>query len=74
MKSVGMGEAKKMVTFMALGGIAIASWYELKNFETWEDLEEFFKKTWCIKLNHLMPLHGHVRLFNVNRVTYKNTL
>ena len=35
MKSVGMGEAKKMATFMALGGIATASWYELKNFETW---------------------------------------
>ena len=51
MKSVGMGEAKKMATFMALGGIATASWYELNNFETWEDLEESFKKTWCIKLN-----------------------
>ena len=51
MKSVGMGEAKKMATFRALGGIATASWYELKNFETWEDLEESFKKTWCIKLN-----------------------
>ena len=32
MKSVGMGEAKKMATFMALGGIATASWYELKKF------------------------------------------
>ena len=40
-----------MATFMALGGIATASWYELKNFETWGDLEDSFKKTWCIKLN-----------------------
>ena len=29
MKSVGMGEAKKMATFMALGGIATASRYRL---------------------------------------------
>ena len=36
MKSVGMGEAKKMSTFMALGDIATASWYELKDFETWK--------------------------------------
>ena len=28
MKSVGMGEAKKMATFMAISGIAPASWYE----------------------------------------------
>ena len=46
-----MGEAKKIATFMALGGIATALCYELKNFETWKDLEESFKKTWCIKLN-----------------------
>ena len=46
MKSVKMGEAKKMATFIALGGIATASWYELKSFETQEDLEDSFKKTW----------------------------
>ena len=31
MKSVGMGEAKEMATFRAFGGIATASWYEVKN-------------------------------------------
>ena len=38
-----------MATFMALNGIATALWYEVKNFETWEELEESFKKTWYIK-------------------------
>ena len=41
-KSVGMGEAKKMATFMLLGGIATASWYEHKDFKAWEELEESF--------------------------------
>ena len=51
MKSVGMGEAKRIATFIALGGIATASWFEREDFKTWEALEESFKKTWCIKLN-----------------------
>ena len=38
-----MGKAKKMATFMALGGIATASQYEHKDFETWEDLKNLSK-------------------------------
>lgn len=50
-ESLGMGEAKKMAIFIALGGIATASWYEHKEYKTWEELEETLKKTWFIKIN-----------------------
>ena len=51
MKSVGMTEPKRMATFIALGGIATASWFERESFSLWAELEDAFKKTWCIKLN-----------------------
>ena len=51
MKSVGMTEPKQMATFIALGGIATASWFERESFSLWSELEDAFKKTWCIKLN-----------------------
>ena len=63
-----------MATYMALGGIATASWYELQNFEFWKDLEDSNKKTWCINLNPSDTIAQQLRLFNVKRVTYKNTL
>ena len=50
-KSVWLRKDKKMAIFMVLGGIATSSWNECKDFESWEDLEETLKKTWCIKLN-----------------------
>ena len=40
-----------MATFIALGGIATASWFERESFSSWAELEDAFKKTWCIKLN-----------------------
>ena len=51
MKSVGMTEPKQMATFIALGGIATALWFERKSFSSWMELEDAFKKTWCTKLN-----------------------
>ena len=51
MKSVGMGKAKLIATFIALGSIATASWFEWEDFKTWEALEDLFKKMWCIKLD-----------------------
>ena len=51
MKSIGMTEPKQMATFIALGGIATASWFERGSFVSWANLEDAFKKTWCIKLN-----------------------
>ncbi len=51
MKSVGMTEPKRMATFVALGGIATASWFKRESFSSWAELEEAFKKTWCMKLN-----------------------
>ena len=50
MKSEGMMEPKRMATFVALGGIATALWFERESFTSWAKLEEAFKKTWCIKL------------------------
>ena len=44
MKSVGKREAKRIATFIALGGIATASWFEQEDFKTWEALEDLFKK------------------------------
>ena len=32
-KSVGMGDTKKMTTFIKLGGITTSSWYEHKDFK-----------------------------------------
>ena len=46
-----MTEPKQMATFIALGGIATASWFERESFVSWANLEDAFKKTWCIKLN-----------------------
>ena len=51
MKSVGMTEPKQMATFIALGGIATALWFERESFSSWAELKDAFKKTWCIKLN-----------------------
>ena len=51
MKSVGMTEPKQMATFIVLGGIATALWFERESFSSWAELENTFKKTWCIKLN-----------------------
>ena len=51
MKSVGMTEPKRMATFVALGGIATALWFERESFSSWAELEEAFKKTWCMNLN-----------------------
>ena len=51
MKSIGMTEPKQMATFIALSGIATASWFERESFVSWANLEDAFKKTWCIKLN-----------------------
>ena len=45
MKSVGMTEPKKMATFIALGGIATALWFERESFSLWAELEDAFKKT-----------------------------
>ena len=62
-----------MAAFKAFGSIATASWYKHKDFETWEHLEESLK-TWCIKLTHMMPLQWQFRLFNVKKITSKNSL
>ena len=43
MKSVGVGEAKKIATFIALGGIATTSWFEQEDFKTLKALEELLK-------------------------------
>ena len=51
MKSVGMTEPKHLATFIALGGIAIALQFERESFSLWAELEDTFKKKWCIKLN-----------------------
>ena len=40
-----------MATFIALGSIATASWFERESFVSWANLEDAFKRTWCIKLN-----------------------
>ena len=53
MKSVGITEPKQMATFIALGGIATALWFEKESFSLQAELEDAFKKTWCIKLNLL---------------------
>ena len=50
MKSIGMTEPKQIATFIALGGIATASWFERESFVSWANLEDAYKKTWCIKL------------------------
>ena len=42
-----------MATFIALGSIATASWFERESFSLWAELEDAFKKTWCINLNPL---------------------
>ena len=51
MKSIEVTEPKQMATFIALGVIATASWFERESFVSWANLEDAFKKTWCIKLN-----------------------
>ena len=51
MKSVGMTEPKQMATFIALGGIATALWFERESFSSWMELEDAFKKTLCTKFN-----------------------
>ena len=53
MKSVGMTEPKQLATFIALGGIATALRFERESFSLWVELEDAFKKTWCMKLNPL---------------------
>ena len=45
MKSVGMTEPKQMATFIALGIIATALWFERESFSLWAELEDAFKKT-----------------------------
>ena len=45
MKSVGMTEPKQMATFIALGGIATASWFDKESFVSWADLKDAFKRT-----------------------------
>ena len=45
MKSIGMTEPKQMATFIALGGIATASWFERESFVSWANLKDAFKKT-----------------------------
>ena len=52
-KSVRMTEPKQMAIFIALGGIATALWFKRESFSLWADLEDAFKKTWCVKLNIL---------------------
>ena len=42
MKSVGMTEPKQMATFIALGGIATALWFERESFSLWAELEDTF--------------------------------
>ena len=48
---MGMTEPKKMATFIALGGIATAKWFERESFSSWMKLEDASKKTWFTKLN-----------------------
>ena len=47
MKSVWMTEPKQMATFIALGGIATALWFERESFSSWAELGDAFKKT-CV--------------------------
>ena len=51
MDLVGMTEPDQMATFIALGGIATALWFERESFSLWAELKDAFKETWCIKLN-----------------------
>ena len=51
MKSIGMTDPKQMATFIALGGIVTASWFERESFVSRANLNDAFKKTWCTKLN-----------------------
>ena len=51
MKSVGMTEPKHLASFIALGVIATALWFQGESFSSWMELEDAFKKTWCTKLN-----------------------
>ena len=37
MKHVGMTEPKHMATFVALGGIATASWFKRESFSSWAE-------------------------------------
>ena len=46
-----MTEPKQMATFIALGSIATASWFERESFVSWANFKDASKKTWCIKLN-----------------------
>ena len=46
-----MTEPKQKAPFIALGGNATASWFERESFVSWANMEDAFKKTWCIKLN-----------------------
>ena len=48
-----MTKSKQMATFIVLGGIATALWFEKESFSLWAELEDAFKKNWCIKLNLL---------------------
>ena len=64
MKSVGMTEPKKMATYIALGGIATASWFERESFSSWMELVDAFKMAWCTKLN---PSDAIARAFQTHQ-------
>ena len=48
MKFVGLTEPKRMATFVAIGGIATVLWFKRESFLSWAELEDAFKKTWCM--------------------------
>ena len=74
MKFVGMTKPKQMATFIALGGIATASWFERESFSLWAELEDAFKKTWCIKQNPLDAIAVPVAPIRKKMGIFGNTL
>ena len=74
-KSLGTTKPNQMATFVALGDIAIALWFERETFSYQADLEDNLKKTWCAKFNtsefiaHTIQTFqkedGHIRVYTV---------
>ena len=66
-----MTELKQMATFIALGGIATASWFKRESFVSWEKLEDTLKKPSVSSWTHLTLLLAHVRISNGKMGIYR---
>ena len=63
-----------MATFIVLDGIATTLWFERESFSLWAELEDAYKKTWCIKLNLLDSIARACRTYQKEDVYIRKNI